>query len=123
MLPLHTNAHYHLAYKLLPGWLFAVKLTEQGQEFALVTRVWLELCLLVDIDKEYAKITATTPLAGLQQRLSDIKQDVDCRIPIFLFDIARGDDSRLLLGLVVLSFRNSGASQQSRWNIGDIYFS
>jgi hypothetical protein len=110
MRSLQEDIHHHLRYKLLPRRLLAVELAEQCQELAFDARVRLELCLFVDVDQEYAQITTTSSLPSLQQRLCDIEQDVDCRIPIFLLHIARSDDSSLLLGFVELSFCNPDTS-------------
>ena len=109
---LYTRAciHYHLGYKLLPRGFFAVELAQECQELALVARVWLELRLFVDLDQEDSKITTAPSLPGLEQRLRDIEQDVRCGTPILLLHIPRGDDSRLLLGFVELSFCNPGTS-------------
>lgn len=96
------DVRYYLPDVLLARRLLAAEQAQAGQQLALGGRVGLQLGLLVGVDEQDAEVAAAAALAGLQERLGDVVEDVDGGGPVGGLDVARRDDPGLLLGLVEL---------------------
>lgn len=96
-----------LSNELLPRWLASLEQAKTSQELALVAGVGLELGLLVRVDEQDAQVAAAAALAGLEQGLGDIVQDVNGGGPVGGLGIARGHHPGLLLRLVELALANA----------------
>lgn len=96
-----------LADELLPRGLAGAEQAQAGQELALVAGVGLELGRLVRVDEQDAQVAAAAALAGLEQGLGDVVQDVDGGVPVGRLGVPRGHDPRLLLRLVELALADA----------------
>ena len=98
----------HLSNELLSCRLLAVECAQESEEFSLIRSIWNELGLCVDGDEEDGQVTAGATLLGLQEGKCDGVEDVNCGIPVLCLDVAGGNDARLLLCFIVLSFCDPG---------------
>lgn len=101
----------HLSYKALPRRLFRRERSQKTQQSRLVGDVWLEFRLVVDLHQEYAQVSATTTLTCLEQHRSTRSEEVGGRGIIVGLDIARSDNTQLLVSFVELAFLDSGLCQ------------
>ncbi len=113
------NPLNHLLDKLLPRWLFPLKQPQTRQQLSPRRPIGLLPGLPVHVHQQDRQVSAAATLAGPQQRLRHVGQDVDCCRPVGLLGVARRHQPRLLRRLVLLL---EGALRDALLQAGDDLF-